>query len=1461
MIAAGLRKIFLGLLTLAALAVAPVEGRAAAPLRLLFLGDRGHHRPMERFRQLQPALAPRGIELSYTEDMNALRADALAKFDGLVLYANIDRIDDAQAKALLDYVAGGRGFIPLHCASYCFRNNDDVVALIGGQFQRHGTGVIRIAPEGQAAEHPLMRGYHGFESWDETYVHTKHNERDRTVLEYRVDGTEREPWTWVRTHGKGRVFYTAWGHDERTWSNPGFVNLVERGIRWACGTDPGVVPAFADRPQMKPKRTDVKPLEYVDAELPFYAPGGKRTGNDRPVSRLQKPLAAEESLKHYVTPVDFHVELFAAEPQIGKVVAMNWDERGRLWVCETVDYPNELQPQGQGHDRIRICEDSDGDGRADRFTVFAEHLSIPTAIVCVRGGAVVQDGVETVFLKDIDGDDRADVRHVLITGWGMGDTHGGVSNFQYGLDGWIWAMQGYNNSTPKFPGSKDESFRAGFFRFRLTPSDPPEVAELEFVRSTNNNTWGLGLSEEGLIFGSTANGNPSEYMPIANRYYEAVRGWSPETLRGIAESNKFEPVTEAVRQVDHHGGFTAAAGHALYTARQWPPEYWNRTAFVTEPTGHLVATFQLNGSGASFRSRNAYNMLAGDDEWIAPIMAEIGPDGQLWVADWYNIIVQHNPTPVGYKTGKGNAYEIPLRDKTHGRVYRVVYDKSAAGTAPKSLQGATNAELVAALRCDNFLWRRHAQRLIVERRATDVVDSLWKLVDDSSVDAAGLNVGAIHALHVLAALEQLTAANFSRLEPALRHPSAGVRRNAVQLAPRTDDATSAILHSAKLLDDADGQVRLAALLALAESPSSAAAAEAVARFVADSQAMSDRWLSDAATAAAARHSEFFLRTILAKTGAAEARGTVPTALVGIVAEHYARGVPSDVAALLTATAEADYAARGAVVDAVLAGLARGWPKQTPVKFSADAEARLTDLLRRSSPDAKGALMTLATAWDLKSLESQIAAIAGDFLKAAADERAADEARVEAVSRYVTLRPADATTAAEVLKLISARTSPEAARGFLEALSSGTSPTTAAALLDRYGSFTPALRTAAVRVLLGRAEWTAALVAALDDGRIPAADLALDQKQSLTAHPDRAIAAKAKQVFARGGGLPNPDRQKVLAELLPLAARSGDASLGKEVFKKQCSKCHMHSGEGNRVGPDLTGMAVHPKQELLVHLVDPSRNVEGNFRVYTVALADGRVMTGLLAGESKTTVEIIDAEAKRHVLQRADVEELVASTKSLMPEGFEKQVPADDIVHLLEFLTARGRYLPIPLDKAATAVSTLGLFYKRESTVERMIFDDWKPKTFEGVPFVLVDPQGDRVPNIVLLHSPNGLLPPTMPKSVSLPCNAPAKAIHLLSGVGGWSFPASGEGSVSLIVRLHYADGTTEDHPLLNGRHFADYIRRVDVPESKFAFALRGQQIRYLAVYPKRNEKIATIELVKGSDRSSPIVMAITAESP
>ena len=845
-----------------ALFSAPASVSDRPALRILFLGDNGHHRPADRFKQLEPLLARHNIELDYTEALDDLSRAKLAGYDGLIIYANQTKISPDQEKALLDFVAEGGGLAALHCASYCFLNSEKYIALVGGQFKSHGTGVFQetiVKPD-----HPVMQGLSPIQSWDETYVHEKHNP-NRIVLAERREGSQAEPYTWVREHGKGRVFYTAWGHDQRTWSNPQFVALVEQGVRWASANSPGQ-PA---------RRTGLAPFEYMDspAPLPNYVAGAKWGTQADPIRTMQKPLPVEESQKHLATLPDFQVSLFAAEPEIIKPIWLAWDERGRLWVAETVDYPNQMQPKGQGRDRLKICEDTNGDGRADKFTIFADHLSVPTSFVFANGGVIVVHSGQTEFLKDTDGDGKADVRQVLFTGWGTGDTHAGPSNLRYGFDGWIWGVVGYSGFKGSV-GGKAIQFGQGIYRFK------PDGSALEFVRSSNNNTWGLAFSEEDIVFGSTANGNASMYLPIPNRYYEAVQGWSASRLETIADSQRFYPVTEKIRQVDFHGRYTAGAGSALYTARQFPREYWNRIQFVAEPTGHLLGKFHLESRGSDFVAHNGRNFLASDDEWTAPIAAEVGPDGALWIIDWYNYIIQHNPTPRGFETGKGNAYETPLRDKEHGRIYRISYSGPSAGLAsgartstadraplraPDGLGKASPEQLVAGLKNDNLLWRMHAQRLLVERGKIDVVPALCELARDRSVDELGLNAAAIHALWTLSGLGALTAsegAGNAAVIGALRHPSAGVRRAAAMVLPRTADALAALL-SKNLLADPDAQVRLAALLAVSEMPGSPGAARAVFAMLSEPRNAEDHWIPDAATSAAARNDADFLKAVLA----------------------------------------------------------------------------------------------------------------------------------------------------------------------------------------------------------------------------------------------------------------------------------------------------------------------------------------------------------------------------------------------------------------------------------------------------------------------------------------------------------------------------------------------------------------------------------------------------------------------
>ena len=690
----------------------------------------------------------------------------------------------------------------------------------------------------------------------------------------------------------------------------------------------------------------------------------------------------------------------------------------------------------------------------------------------------------------------------------------------------------------------------------------------------------------------------------------------------------------------------------------------------------------------------------------------------------------------------------------------------------------------------------------------------------------------------------------------LKHPSPAVRRAAILALPRHPGVASG-LSLAGVFEDPDPQVRLTACLAMSEMPRTedGDGAARILSALLDPRNQQDRWMGDGVTIAAAAHAPEYFKA-LARRGLGGPDGRLLIPVTARVAEHYARGGPVDSIASVLAL-QGDM--KPAVRDALIGGLANGWPRDKRPTLDAAAEQAITRLLPTLSPEARGRMLGLASRWGVKGLDAFVAGLASEFLAAASDESKPEASRIDAARQLIDLRKTDPQAARDVIALVTAKTPPDLASGLIGAVARSDSPDVGPALVDAIGPMTPSARKASVLALLAKTDWTNALVSGIENEKVAMSLLSLDQSQALAAHPDSKIAERAKALLAKGGGLPDPDREKVIQALAPIVLKGGDASRGKEIFKRECAKCHTHSGEGGKVGPDLTGMAAHPRSELIVHILDPSRSVEGNFLQYTVSTVEGRVLNGLLAGETRTSIDLLDAEGKKQTILREDIEELAASKKSVMPEGFEKSVPPEGLTDLLQFLTQKGKYLPLDLRKVATLTTTEGVPFGPGGAVGRLIFEDWGPKVVDGVPFTLVDPQGGRQPNAIMLSGPNGMFAAKMPRSVTLPVNAPARAIHLLSGVAGWGYPAGREGTVSMIVRIHYDDGTTEDHELKNGVHFADVSGAQDVPGSKLAFKLRGQQVRYLTVTPKRKDPIASIELVKGPDRTAPIVLAATVE--
>jgi putative membrane-bound dehydrogenase-like protein len=554
---------------------------------------------------------------------------------------------------------------------------------------------------------------------------------------------------------------------------------------------------------------------------------------------FQKPYSVKGSMERTQVAADLKLVLFAAEPDIMKPIAFAWDARGRLWVCETSDYPHGVkEDQQQGNDRIKICEDTDGDGKADKFTVFADKLNIPTSLVFANGGVIVAQAPNFVFLQDTDGDDKADVRKVILTGWGIRDTHAQTSSLSYGYDNWLRGAVGYSGFSGEVGGEK-KNFAMGSYRFSA------DGAKLEFLHQFSNNTWGYGANAAGDSFGGTANNAPIFFGGIpATAWAKGFRGMSAKRINLV---DKAHTITPNFRQVDVMGGYTAAAGSTFIYSAQLPPRLQGK-AMVCEPTMKLIGLMDVQPNGAGYVAKDGFSLVASSDEWMSPVFAEVGPDGAIWFADWQNFIIQHNPTPSvnrgGYdaKTGVGGAHENDLRDHGRGRIYRIVWDK--AGNVAKAAQGDSSADLLAGLAGSTQYGRLRAQRLIVEGKKTDLAPALRELVVKSSADVA-----AIHALWSLHGLGELDAATH---QAALLSASPELRRNAIR-ALGADAAAQKLFFGAGVVADKEPAARLAALVKLADFPTTPEVQTLVRQLAADQAVKSDEWLNEASRLLAKKH--------------------------------------------------------------------------------------------------------------------------------------------------------------------------------------------------------------------------------------------------------------------------------------------------------------------------------------------------------------------------------------------------------------------------------------------------------------------------------------------------------------------------------------------------------------------------------------------------------------------------------
>lgn len=524
---------------------------------------------------------------------------------------------------------------------------------------------------------------------------------------------------------------------------------------------------------------------------------------------FQKPFSPKGSMERTQVPADCELKLFASEPDIAKPIAFAWDERGRCWVVETRDYPHGVSENHEGQDSVKICEDTDGDGKADKFTVFADKLNLPTGIVFVRKGVIVAAPPQFIYLEDTNGDDKADKREVIIDCWGIRDTHAQASSLHYGFDNWIYGCVGYSG-IEGYVGGKQHQFAMGTYRFK------PDGSALEFLHQFTNNAWGHSYNDAGDQFGGTANGAPIFFGGIpATAYAEGSRGMTAKKINVV---DTCHTITPNFRQVDVFGGYTAAAGSNFIYSDALPKRFQGM-AMVCEPTMKVVALMDVQPDGAGYKALDAFNLYASSDEWNSPVHAEVGPDGALWVADFENFIIQHNPTPSKERggfvatTGVGGAHENELRDHSRGRIYRI------------TAKGAAKAK-------DTLYGRLTQQRLAIENRSykpysTYSAHDLW-------------------TQHALGTLDARTH------QAALISKDAKLRRNAIR-ALGADKAAQELFFGSGVISDPDLNTRLAAFVKLSDFPTTPEIQTLVKKLGSDPVVKNDEWLAEAAKMLGKKH--------------------------------------------------------------------------------------------------------------------------------------------------------------------------------------------------------------------------------------------------------------------------------------------------------------------------------------------------------------------------------------------------------------------------------------------------------------------------------------------------------------------------------------------------------------------------------------------------------------------------------
>ncbi|QDT40800.1 Cytochrome c [Gimesia alba] len=972
-----------------------------------------------------------------------------------------------------------------------------------------------------------------------------------------------------------------------------------------------------------------------------------------------EPTSPEKALKTFRLQNGFQMELLAAEPLVTDPVAMQYDENGLAYVIEMNDYPYTDKSKDEAWaeqksapiGKVRVLEDVDGDGTFDRSTIFADQLSWPTGLAFWKGGVYVSATPDIWYFKDTDGDHKADIKRKVFTGFRKYNVQAVMNNLKWGLDHQIYGAGGSNGGSIQSPaasktdpinmGRRDFRFDAGTETFEVISGGARFGNTFDdwgnrFICNIRNPLMQIVLPSKYLV--------RNRYLPVASAINNAVdagdtisvfRASPPEPWRVInAKRLSADPTSRSPRSEKSATGFvTSSAGVTIYRGTAYPKEYYGN-AFIGEVAGNLVMRYLMTPDGVTYQAHRAHEkveFLASTDNWFRPVNFLNAPDGTLHVLDMYRENIEH-------------PWSIPDDIKAHldltsgrdrGRIYRMVPPEYPAGyqkPQPPRLGSADINTLVAELENPNVWWRDTAHRLIFERQDQAAIPLLNALLESSESSLA--------RLHALWSLEGLNALSEANILQALNDSEPEIRRAAVKLAePKLNQSESLRNQVLTLATDEDPRVRFQAAFTLGEikDPRAAKALYQIVR-----RDYGDAWIRTAVLSSLSESTAEFLKSLLEDVEFAASPDAKPllSQLANVIGTR--KQVP-EVTEILELAFRYRYpdqqqkteAVQDEIVLAIGQGLKRGG--QTILAFAKEDESGAAQLVRDRIARAK---------------------------QVAADRTQTVPARQQAIEL---LSCTDLATAeADLLPLLAAREPQVIQVSVVEAFTSFTDTQIAELLLKQYPALTPSVRTEIVNRLLRRQNWILRLFAAISDRTVSITQIPQVRRTILLKSTNPEIKKQAARLFA--GETLGP-RREIIAQYQPALSFKSNLAAGKKVFKRECLTCHKLGSEGSEVGPNLATIKNRTAPEILVHVLDPNKEVSPNYLEYVVVTEDGLIETGIIVNETPSSITLKKAENKQITILRENIEEIRSSGKSLMPEGFEKKIKPREMADLIAYLMA------------------------------------------------------------------------------------------------------------------------------------------------------------------------------------------------